>query len=55
VLLCVAAGDGKAEALLGALAGGCMTHLVADEALINRVYQLHGERAGRGVDAGAGP
>jgi DNA-binding transcriptional regulator LsrR (DeoR family) len=41
VRFCVAAGDGKTEALLGALTGGYVTHLVADEALINRVYQLH--------------
>ena len=52
VRFCVAAGDGKAEALLGALEGGYVTHLVADETLINRVVELHRQQAGPAGESG---
>ncbi len=44
--VCVAQGVGKADALLGALRGGHVTHLVADQALIDHVVEL-AERDGQ--------
>jgi DNA-binding transcriptional regulator LsrR (DeoR family) len=40
--LCVAVGAGKADALAAALAGGYVTHLLADQALLARVARIAG-------------
>ncbi len=42
--LCVASGRKKAEALLAALRGGYITHLIADAAILERVVELDSEK-----------